>query len=298
MIQGAGEPTIRNLKSRIEDRKGHRISNFGDLLLQDIFVATKSDVIKHQKGLKERLDPNPNARCPQGKEEYPIVAERPLLLEQCHPSHARSFSGVFPPPGWSLPIPSWKLTVFLGCECSLSTCDTVGADGVIQTQTRRFSRFCKHSYYFSLSSPRVVIIVLASLTSTIFTYNFLVRKSWVKNIGVGDMSPKQPRGLSKFQCQNFENHSALHPIVAPNDLLRFWTCITYVRENKGPLRRVASGTPYTNVNAKHPSPTINRSLWRHCSYKSLDLFAFIFVEHGCLPFPLQATSAGYQPFFV
>jgi cell division control protein 24 len=36
--------TVRNLESRIEDWKGHHISNFGELLLEDIFIVTKSDV--------------------------------------------------------------------------------------------------------------------------------------------------------------------------------------------------------------------------------------------------------------
>jgi cell division control protein 24 len=35
---------VRNLETRIEDWKGHHISNFGDLLLEDIFSVTKSDV--------------------------------------------------------------------------------------------------------------------------------------------------------------------------------------------------------------------------------------------------------------
>ncbi|KAF9647329.1 hypothetical protein BDM02DRAFT_3261751 [Thelephora ganbajun] len=36
--------TVRNLESRIEDWKGHHISNFGELLLEDVFVVKKSDV--------------------------------------------------------------------------------------------------------------------------------------------------------------------------------------------------------------------------------------------------------------
>lgn len=36
--------TVRNLESRIEDWKGHHISNFGELLLEDVFLVTKSDV--------------------------------------------------------------------------------------------------------------------------------------------------------------------------------------------------------------------------------------------------------------
>jgi cell division control protein 24 len=35
---------VKNLESRIEDWKGHHITNFGDLLLQDFFSVTKSDV--------------------------------------------------------------------------------------------------------------------------------------------------------------------------------------------------------------------------------------------------------------
>ena len=36
--------TVRNLECRIEDWKGHHISNFGELLLEDVFVVTKSEV--------------------------------------------------------------------------------------------------------------------------------------------------------------------------------------------------------------------------------------------------------------
>jgi cell division control protein 24 len=35
---------LENLKRRVEDWKGHATSNFGELLLDDIFVVTKSDV--------------------------------------------------------------------------------------------------------------------------------------------------------------------------------------------------------------------------------------------------------------
>ncbi|KAF8658263.1 hypothetical protein AX16_002039 [Volvariella volvacea WC 439] len=38
------EQTVRNLRERIEDWKGHHLENFGDLLLDDIFVVTKSDI--------------------------------------------------------------------------------------------------------------------------------------------------------------------------------------------------------------------------------------------------------------
>lgn len=36
--------TVKNLESRVEDWKGHHISNFGNLLLDDVFSVTKSEV--------------------------------------------------------------------------------------------------------------------------------------------------------------------------------------------------------------------------------------------------------------
>ena len=36
--------TVKNLESRVEDWKGHHISNFGTLLLDDIFTVTKSEM--------------------------------------------------------------------------------------------------------------------------------------------------------------------------------------------------------------------------------------------------------------
>jgi len=36
--------TVKNLEGRVQDWKGHHLSNFGALLLDDIFTVTKSDV--------------------------------------------------------------------------------------------------------------------------------------------------------------------------------------------------------------------------------------------------------------
>jgi cell division control protein 24 len=36
--------TVKNLEGRVADWKGHHLSNFGELLLEDIFMVTKSDV--------------------------------------------------------------------------------------------------------------------------------------------------------------------------------------------------------------------------------------------------------------
>ncbi|PPQ65428.1 hypothetical protein CVT26_000080 [Gymnopilus dilepis] len=38
------EQTVKSLQSRIDDWKGHHLENFGELLLDDIFVVTKSDI--------------------------------------------------------------------------------------------------------------------------------------------------------------------------------------------------------------------------------------------------------------
>jgi cell division control protein 24 len=38
------EQTVKSLHSRIDDWKGHHLENFGDLLLDDLFVVTKSDI--------------------------------------------------------------------------------------------------------------------------------------------------------------------------------------------------------------------------------------------------------------
>ncbi|CAK5281493.1 unnamed protein product [Mycena citricolor] len=38
------EQTVKNLQSRVDDWKGHHLENFGELLLDDIFVVTKSDI--------------------------------------------------------------------------------------------------------------------------------------------------------------------------------------------------------------------------------------------------------------
>lgn len=36
--------TVQNLSSRVDDWKGHHVSQFGELLLHDIFIVTKSEV--------------------------------------------------------------------------------------------------------------------------------------------------------------------------------------------------------------------------------------------------------------
>jgi cell division control protein 24 len=38
------DQTVKSLHSRVDDWKGHHLENFGELLLDDIFVVTKSDI--------------------------------------------------------------------------------------------------------------------------------------------------------------------------------------------------------------------------------------------------------------
>lgn len=63
--------TVRALEQRVEDWKGHHLSNFGDLLLDDVFVVTKSDVDREYHVFlfekiilccKEVYQPPPSAR--------------------------------------------------------------------------------------------------------------------------------------------------------------------------------------------------------------------------------------------
>ncbi|KAL0574703.1 Guanine nucleotide exchange factor for Cdc42p [Marasmius crinis-equi] len=42
--QAENELTVKNLQTRVEDWKGHHLENFGHLLLDDIFIVTKSDI--------------------------------------------------------------------------------------------------------------------------------------------------------------------------------------------------------------------------------------------------------------
>ena len=69
--QAENELTVKNLASRVEDWKGHHLENFGHLLLDDIFIVTKSDIDREYHVFlfekiilccKEALPPPPNGR--------------------------------------------------------------------------------------------------------------------------------------------------------------------------------------------------------------------------------------------
>lgn len=63
--------TVKNLEGRVKDWKGHHLSNFGNLLLDDVFTVTKSDVDREYHVFlfekiilccKEALPPPPNGK--------------------------------------------------------------------------------------------------------------------------------------------------------------------------------------------------------------------------------------------
>jgi cell division control protein 24 len=89
---------VKSLSNRIEDWKGHHLSNFGELLLDDIFVVTKSEVDREYHVFlfekiilccKEALPPPPGSRR-AGKNNYILKKQQPM-------------NGVSPLPGGSGP---------------------------------------------------------------------------------------------------------------------------------------------------------------------------------------------------
>ncbi|KAG6917233.1 hypothetical protein DXG01_003347 [Tephrocybe rancida] len=86
------ELTVKSLYSRIDDWKGHHLENFGELLLDDIFVVTKSDIDREYHVFlfekiilccKEALQQAPNGRGKVGKSNSILkkqVAPPPLTL--------------------------------------------------------------------------------------------------------------------------------------------------------------------------------------------------------------------------
>ncbi|THV05107.1 hypothetical protein K435DRAFT_850307 [Dendrothele bispora CBS 962.96] len=69
--QAENEQTVKNLAMRVDDWKGHHLENFGQLLLDDIFIVTKSDIDREYHVFlfekiilccKEALPPPPNGK--------------------------------------------------------------------------------------------------------------------------------------------------------------------------------------------------------------------------------------------
>lgn len=119
--------TVRNLECRIEDWKGHHISNFGELLLEDVFVVTKSDVDreyhvflfqriilcckelalqpqsakkvgKSNSILKKQASSTPQIATASGKakKNTPLLLKGRIFLNNVTQATPRSSSGTFP----------------------------------------------------------------------------------------------------------------------------------------------------------------------------------------------------------
>jgi cell division control protein 24 len=78
------DATVKSLSNRIEDWKGHHLSNFGELLLDDIFVVTKSEVDREYHVFlfekiilccKEAMQPPPGGR--RGAKNNSILKKQP-----------------------------------------------------------------------------------------------------------------------------------------------------------------------------------------------------------------------------
>ncbi|KAF9244865.1 hypothetical protein BU15DRAFT_41593 [Melanogaster broomeanus] len=76
--------TVKNLEGRVKDWKGHHLSNFGTLLLDDIFTVTKSEVDREYHVFlfekiilccKEALEPPPNGK--RGGKSNSILKKQP-----------------------------------------------------------------------------------------------------------------------------------------------------------------------------------------------------------------------------
>ncbi|KAG6811144.1 hypothetical protein H0H92_008799 [Tricholoma furcatifolium] len=109
------ELTVKNLQSRIDDWKGHHTENFGELLLDDIFVVTKSEfdreyhVFLFEKIIlccKEALQQPPNGRGKVGKGNS-------LLKKQAAPPPLSLPGGVGQPVKKNTPL-LLKGRIFLG----------------------------------------------------------------------------------------------------------------------------------------------------------------------------------------
>ncbi|KAL6310478.1 hypothetical protein BKA93DRAFT_721340 [Sparassis latifolia] len=93
--------TVKNLEGRVEDWKGHHISNFGTLLLDDIFTVTKSEVDREYHVFlfekiilccKECLSPPTNGKKVNKSNSIlkkPVVPA-PLVLPGAGPSRKRN----------------------------------------------------------------------------------------------------------------------------------------------------------------------------------------------------------------
>lgn len=79
--------TVKNLEGRVEDWKGHHISNFGTLLLDDIFTVTKSDMDReYHVFLFEKIILCCKEYVPQGPNSKKVNKSNSILKKQGAPA--------------------------------------------------------------------------------------------------------------------------------------------------------------------------------------------------------------------
>ncbi|KAJ6593870.1 hypothetical protein B0H19DRAFT_1205280 [Mycena capillaripes] len=108
------DQTVKSLYTRVDDWKGHHLENFGELLLDDIFVVTKSDIDREYHVFlfekiilccKEALGPPPN-----GKK---VSKSNSILKKQSAPPSLALPGGVGQPQKRNTPL-LLKGRIFLG----------------------------------------------------------------------------------------------------------------------------------------------------------------------------------------
>jgi cell division control protein 24 len=97
---------VENLQNRVEDWKGHAIANFGDLILDDLFMVTKSDVDReYHVFLFEKIilcckeaTPTPASARKMSKSNSILKKQAPVPPTPTHPG------GVGPPKFKTTPL--------------------------------------------------------------------------------------------------------------------------------------------------------------------------------------------------
>lgn len=110
------EQTVKSLHSRIDDWKGHHLENFGELLLDDIFVVTKSDIDReYHVFLFEKIilccKEAPSSQVPNGRNK--VGKSNSILKKQPAPPPLTLPGGVGPPAKKDTPL-LLKGRIFLG----------------------------------------------------------------------------------------------------------------------------------------------------------------------------------------
>lgn len=86
--------TVKNLEGRVEDWKGHHISNFGTLLLDDVFTVTKSDMDReYHVFLFEKIILCCKEYVPQGPNAKKVNKTNSILKKQGAPAPLNIPSG-------------------------------------------------------------------------------------------------------------------------------------------------------------------------------------------------------------